>query len=487
MIPGGDNLKTVAIIGAGPAGLSAAYELLSNSNEYKVVIFEKEGSVGGLSKTYEFPGGKIDIGGHRFFTKNDEVLGLWKKVLSFDEDGMLVRNRKSHILWNSRLINYPITLDIQMLKIFDVITCVEIFFSYLHAKIKRKKVTSLEDFYIKRFGKKLYVLFFEEYTKKLWGIYANQLSADWGEQRIQKISLGQLLKSIIIRKKNVSSEERSITDKYMYPAFGAGQLWSKLAAQIREMGGVIKLNCKVTHLSINDSLIKSISYQSGDIIYKDSFDYVITSMPLRELCCSLDKLPTEVLDIAKRLYYRDMLVIGLEIKKDKMGIIYNKAEKDSWLYTQDSNMSFGRIQILNNWSPYVVKNKENVLLELELFCDKGDELWEMKDAHLVRKVMHELQLCRFCKSGSKVESSIVKRIEQAYPVYTEGYYQLEQIRNYLDVVKNLQCIGRNGQHKYNNMDHSVESGIQAANNIINGNIDRKKLWNINVKKEYYEK
>lgn len=481
-------MKRIAIIGAGPAGLSAAYELLLHSKDCQVVIFEKDSIVGGLSKTFDFEGGRVDVGGHRYFTKNEEVFKLWNDVLPYSDDGMLIRDRKSHILWESRLITYPIQLDLKTVKSLGLRLGIQVAISYIFAKMKKIEIQSLEDFYINRFGKKLYILFFRDYTHKLWGLPASMLSSDWGMQRIRKISLGQLLRSFIIPR-DKDFEERSLITKYHYPAKGAGQLWEALSARIVMLGGDIRLNCSVEKINTHGSLLVSIqsintlNCSKGNI---EEFDYIISSMPLVDLIAAIDCTPSPIREIGSRLEYRDMVVVGIELDVSSMGSIFHEAHDDSWLYMQDSSVTFGRLQILNNWSPLSMNKKDHVVIELEYFCNHSDALWSCSDKELVDLSLGELKGICFCNDTAVPISSIVKRIEKAYPVYTDGYFYLQEVRTWLDGWDNLQCIGRNGQHRYNNMDHSVETGLIAARNIITGEKDKESLWSVNEKKEYHE-
>lgn len=476
---------TVAIIGAGPAGLAAAYELLSQSDEYHITIFEKDASVGGLSKTFEFEGGRIDIGGHRFYTKNLNILNLWENILPKSDQGMLTRDRKSHILWNSKLIDYPIKLNVQTIQALGAIEGAQVVMSYLYSKCIGKEIDNLEDFYVDRFGKKLYSIFFRDYTRKLWGKPANKLSPDWGSQRIQNISLSEVFRSLF--RKNKQQDERSFISQYCYPAYGAGQFWEAMANQILKMGGYIEMNCSVNHLHMDDSHILSVEYKVQEQSINKSFDYVISSMPLSDLIMAIENSPVEIKEIGSKLHYRDMIIVGIDLPRESTGRMFYNVQKDSWLYMQDTAMTFDRIQILNNWSPYAVKTNDHILLELEYFCDKGDALWNEDDTLLIKKALGGLIRCGICSSDAAISSYIVKRIEKAYPVYSDGYSQLSTVEEWINGIENLRCIGRNGQHRYNNMDHSVETGLAAARSILNENYNRKLIWNVNTNKEYLER
>lgn len=481
---GASKMKTVVIIGAGPAGLSAAYELLRESSDYKVVIFEKEDSVGGLAKTLTFDGGRVDIGGHRFFSKNEEVVALWKHILPETDGGMLLRDRESHILWDSKLINYPIRLDAQTFRVIGLSKGIRVGISYLAAKIHRKTICSLEDFYIDRFGKVLYSMFFKTYTKKLWGISADALSPDWGEQRVQRISLRTLILSAF---GTFQKEERSLVSQYHYPAFGSGQLWDELSRKVMALGGIIHTGCTVEYLQVEDSCVSAIEYTDGTGRHRMLCDYVISSMPLKDLLLSMNAVPIEITSIANRLSFRDMIVVALAFPKTSMGDNYQKVKKDSWVYMQDTSATFGRMQLLNNWSPYATMVDEHILLELEYFCTKGDSLWSQPNTQLVESSIRELIQCGICIKHASASYSLVRRIEKAYPVYTDGYYDLPAVESWINGIGNLQCVGRNGQHRYNNMDHAVETGLIAARNILHKDYDRERIWHVNTDREYLEK
>lgn len=476
-------MKRVAIIGAGPAGLSAAYELLSKSNEYKVVILEKDNVVGGLSKTINFDGGRVDIGGHRFFSKNEEILNFWRCILPESNEGMLLRDRSSHILWDSKLINYPIRLDVQTLKALGISKGIKVISSYLAEKCRHRTINNLEDFYIDRFGKELYSMFFQAYTEKLWGLSANEISSDWGAQRVQNISLRTLVLSAIGR---IHEDERSLIKKYSYPALGAGQLWDELSKRVIELGGVIETDSTVECFQLEGSHIKTVEYKKGNAHYQMVCDYIISSMPLKDLIFSINKSPLEIKEICKRLHFRDMMIVAFDLQRDSMGPTYQKVKKDSWIYMQDTMTTFGRIQVLNNWSPYATKVDGHGLLELEYFCTEGDSLWNKADTQIVELSLKELIQCGICNEKAKICHSVVKRVEKAYPIYTDGYYELSTVEEWINGINNLQCIGRNGQHRYNNMDHAVETGLIAARNIINKAHDRKLIWNVNTDKKYLE-
>ena len=412
---------------------------------------------------------------------------MWNSILPQNEKGMLVRKRKSHILWKEKLIEYPIKLSVETIKNIGLYTAVKSLTGYLLSCKSKERINTLEDFYVRRFGKELYSIFFKDYTEKLWGMPAKELSHDWGAQRIQKISIRQIVASLIPFCGKRTGKERSLISEYLYPAFGCGQLWTALADRLVESGGELRLNSDVKRIKI-DNVKKCccVTYKSRSVESTENFDYVISSMPLAELISSVDNVPDRLNNIAARLHYRDMAVIGINVHKKHVGALLAAADKDNWLYIQDKKIPFGRIQILNNWSPYAANAKDSVLLELEFFCNKNDDLWNTDDNELLARSLNELENCHILKDNSSAESFTVQRVEKAYPIYNDGYYQLSDIEAWVNKTDVLRCIGRNGQHRYNNMDHSVETGLFAARSIMEKNYDKRQLWNVNRGKKYIE-
>lgn len=478
-------MRTVAVIGAGPAGLAAAYELLRCSKEYRVTVFEKAAVVGGLSKTLEFEGGRVDIGGHRFFSKSESVLSLWEEVLPFDDQGMLMRSRESHILWDSKLISYPIQLDVATMGAMGLVRGSKAVASYLQAKLRKGKIATLEDFYVDRFGRELYTLFFEDYTRKLWGLPASKLSPDWGSQRVRKVSLGALLRSALWHPE-YDDGNRSLVNSYRYPAFGSGQMWEALRDKVVALGGEVKTSCLVEGMGYDGRRIEFVEYCERGHPAKSQFDFVVSSMPLGDLPVVVRDIPPEVGKACARLRYRDMVIVAVDFLKDAMGTTFQKAQRDSWLYAQDNRLRVGRWQILNNWSPFLVRNSGHVLLEAEYFCDEEDSLWSMDDAALANLALAELIRCGMCRDSAMADSYLVSRIEKAYPTYDDAYRRLPIIARWVDGVSNLLCVGRNGLHRYNNMDHSVESGLRAARIIMGSERDKGSLWDVGGGRDYLE-
>ena len=504
--------KEVIIIGAGPAGLTAAYKLLKESKEYNVTILEETKDIGGISKTVNYKGNRMDIGGHRFFSKNKEIMDFWQEVMplqskpSFDdkvlkrkkelpkkgpnpekEDRvMLKRNRVSRIYYENKFFDYPVSLSFKTLKNLGFKNTCICGFSYAKSLIKKKEEDSLENFYINKFGKKLYQTFFEGYTEKVWGRPPKEISASWGAQRVKGVSILEILKNALhLDKKH---KETSLIEEFYYPKYGPGQLWETLAKDIKKMGGKILFNTPVTKINVKDNKITSV--ESNTKTFKG--DIFISSMPLKDLVNDLDeKVPNDIKKIANGLPYRDFVTVGLLVKKlnlkneTKIETL-NNIVPDCWIYVQDSHVKLGRIQIFNNWSPYMVKDpKKTVWIGLEYFCNENDEFWNLKNKQLKELAINELIKMEVINKDDVLDYH-VEKVKKAYPAYFDTYDQIDELKKYLNKFSNLYCVGRNGQHRYNNMDHSMLTSIETVNNIINNIKDKSNIWNVNTEEEYHE-
>lgn len=518
--------KKVVIIGAGPAGLTSAYYLLKNSEEYEVIVLEQEGMVGGISKTISMNGYLVDTGIHRFFTKNVEVQKIWEEILpiqskpaydevilnkkreynyigsnpEIDDKSMLVKDRITRIFYNNKFYDYPITLNYSTLQNLGFINIIKISFSYLKALIFKKKEKSLEDFYINKFGKVLYSMFFESYTEKVWGVHPSKMSSDWGAQRAKGISIIGVIKDFIKKKigiKKDNNTEKSLIEYFIYPKLGAGQMYSEMAKQIEKMGGKIYLNSKVKSIIIKDNRVNKIIYEKDSKKEQIKVDICVESMPIKELFESIDgiEVPEDIYRIATKLPYRDFMSVCMVV--DKINFSNTTSIKtlgasvpDSWIYIQDPSVEMGRIQIFNNWSPYIFKNKEDiakkVLIGIEYFCSDTDKNWKMSEKEFINFVIEEAKKIKLIDNNTAIEEAMRIKIPRAYPAYFGTYRNVDKVIGYLNKISNLYCIGRNGQHRYNNMDHSMLTGIETAKNIINGIIDRKNIWNVNTDREYHE-
>ena len=513
-------MKNVIIIGVGPAGITAAYEL-SKLEGYNIIILEATDRVGGISQTVRYNGNRMDIGGHRFFSKDSRVRDWWQEMLplqgspskddvafgrkkDFSENGpdpettdevMLVRDRISRIYYKNHFFDYPVSLKWDTLKNMGFVTTVKAGFSYLGAKMHKRPEDSLENFYINRFGKVLYSMFFEGYTEKLWGRHPSEISADWGAQRVKGLSITAVIKDMFrkIFGKNKKATETSLIESFSYPKFGPGQLWELALSKAKTNGVKVLMNCKVTDFKIEDGKINGVIFTNKDgrrcMVTSDT---VISTMPVNELIVGLgENVPENIKTAAEGLPFRDFMTVGLLLKKTNLE---NKTDyktlgnivPDCWIYVQDTSVKLGRIQVFNNWSPYLVSDPENtVWVGLEYFCREGDELWSMSNDEAVEFAISELVKIGIIDRDDVLDSHR-ELIKKAYPAYFDTYSEMDSIIEHLNTYENLYCIGRNGQHRYNNMDHSMATAFEAVSNIKNGVTDKTNIWNVNTEKEYHE-
>lgn len=513
-------MQTVVIIGAGPAGLTAAYELLKSNREYKVIILEETDKIGGICRTVNYNGNRMDMGGHRFFSKSERVNRWWQDMLPLqgskakddimlsrraklkkggpdpekEDKVMLIRNRVSRIYFNDKFFDYPISLKPQTFKNMGWTATIEAGFSYIKGVVFKKPETNLENFYINRFGKKLYSMFFEYYTENLWGRHPRDISADWGAQRVKGLSILAIIKDIagkVLQKSN-RHVETSLIEEFKYPKLGPGQLWETTADKIRELGGEILLNAKAENFIKRDDCISEITYIKDGERHTVNADYVISSMPVKDLICGLNDTPEDIERIANGLPYRDYMTAGLVLRKFKLKNETNiptisNIVPDNWIYVQDRHLKLGRMQVYNNWSPYMVNDLENTIsVGLEYFCNEGDELWNMDDDSFALFAMKELRRMGCIDKRRDVIDYHVERVKKAYPAYFDTYNEMPKVQKYLDSIKNLYCVGRNGQHRYNNMDHSMETAFETVDCILNNKADKSKIWNVNTESEYHE-
>lgn len=511
--------KKIFIIGAGPAGLASAYYILKNT-DYKPVIIEESCYIGGISRTHQYKGNCMDLGGHRFFTKSDEVLNFWKEIFpiqdmpskddilldrteNFSNSGhnpevedylFLKRNRLSRIYFLKKFFDYPISFKFETFMNLGFVNLMKAGFGYLYSCIFKRKELSLEDFYINRFGKPLYGMFFEDYTEKLWGVHPSKIAPDWGAQRVKGLSLLGIVKNCLLKPfmKNNKQVETSLIEEFLYPKKGPGQFYEALAEKIQELGGEIILNEKVVKFDFDNNSINKIYTQNKNNEIKEyDCDTVFSSMPVKDLVLAFNlENIEEIKNLAGNLPYRDFMTLGLLVKKFA---IKNKSKyktvsniiPDCWIYIQERNVKLGRLQIFNNWSPYLVKDLENtVWLGLEYFCAENDELWSMDDKDFSKFASGELAKIGIILEDDVLDSVVV-RVKKAYPAYFGTYKEFSKIQKYLNGIENLYCIGRNGQHRYNNMDHSILTGFEAVRAFINHS-DKSNVWNVNTEKEYHE-
>ena len=516
--------KKIVIIGAGPAGLTAAYELLQYPGN-KVIILEETGEIGGISRTVKYNGNRMDIGGHRFFSKSDRVMDWWTSFLPLqgsaawddlvlhrikplqrggpnpqkEDRVMLIRDRISRIFYLRKFFDYPISLKAQTFLNMGLAKTTKAGISYLYSTAVKRREDSLEDFMINRFGSTLYQMFFENYTEKVWGIHPSRISADWGAQRIKNLSLSKVLLERIkkmgrpgkdLKQKEV---ETSLIETFFYPKYGPGQLWETVAEEIKRLGGEIRTNCKVTRMNADNNRITSLCYEQINDTYTEKGDVFLSSMPVKDLIGGISgvEVPENIADIAAGLPYRDFITVGILTKKlnlqnqTKLKTV-NDIIPDCWIYIQEPNVKVGRLQIFNNWSPYMVKDIENtVWIGMEYFCNDNDDMWKMEDDNFTALAVKELQELGIVNESDVLDAVRVK-VKKAYPAYFGTYKHFDRLREYLDTFTNLYCIGRNGQHRYNNMDHSMLTAMEAAEDIMSGGHEKSRVWNINTDEKYHE-
>jgi protoporphyrinogen oxidase len=452
------------------------------------VVLEAGGDVGGISRTIVHNGNRMDIGGHRFFSKSAWVMNWWREILPADPDAeaaLLVRRRLSRIYYRKRFFDYPVRLSARTLRALGLTQVARIGASYLRARLfPRKPESSLEDFLINRFGRALYRTFFKDYTEKVWGIPCRRISAEWGAQRIKGLSItgaiAHALRSLTGRR---GATRTSLIERFLYPRLGPGQLWQRVAERVRAHGGTVLLHRKVVGIEMRDG-------RAAAVLVRDErhggtqrleADWVISTMPVCDLVRAMDPPPPPaVAEVAAALPYRDFITVGLLLDGMKGGL-----PPDNWIYVQEPDVQLGRLQVFNNWSPGLVADPSKAWLGLEYFCCEGDALWSLSDADMVALAAEELVKIGLVETADVRDAKVV-RVPKAYPAYFGGYRDFAVVRRWLDDVPNLFLVGRNGMHRYNNQDHSMLTAKLAVDAIAAGCTDKAAIWAVNIDDEYHE-
>jgi protoporphyrinogen oxidase len=526
-----DKKRKIAVIaGAGPAGLTAALELLRRS-DITPIIFEADTQVGGISKTINYRGNRMDLGGHRFFSKSDWVMRWWQDILPVAEgqtqrpDGlrvhyqgqssevalgslgptssdavMLVRQRLSRIFYRRRFFDYPLTLNAGTLKNLGLLESLRIGLSYGHAHLNsRSPEVNLEDFLINRFGVRLYRTFFKTYTEKVWGVPCVQISAEWGAQRIKGLSVAKALAHALASEFRNSADtaqkqtETSLIERFLYPKFGPGQMWEEVARRVSAGGGRIHLGHRIVGIERNGIAVTAVNVldEATRSQQRVSCDFLVSTMPVQELIALLRPANSQVQRIADNLPYRDFMTAGLLLRQMSPGTDHrdvrgvNGMPPDNWIYIQEPDVKIGRLQVFNNWSPALVADPATIWLGLEYFCREGDELWSMDNGRFIDFAATELEKIGLISRRDVIDGTLI-RVPKAYPAYFGAYDEFETIRDYLDQISNLYPVGRNGMHRYNNQDHSMLTANIAVNSMINGRSGKSSIWRINADGEYHE-
>ncbi|MEQ1948850.1 MAG: NAD(P)/FAD-dependent oxidoreductase [Bryobacteraceae bacterium] len=524
----GDSSKRAIIVGAGPAGLTAALELLERTDCVPIVLEQSE-YMGGISRTVNYKGNRIDIGGHRFFSKSDRVVEWWKRILPVEagaggpeeityhqqhrtiernanapdartEDRvMLVRERRSRIFYLRKFFDYPIRLSVDTVQKLGIPKMIRIglsyFWSMLHP-IRPEK--TLEQFFINRFGRELYNTFFRSYTEKVWGVACHEIGAEWGAQRIKGLSILKTLqhalkKAMQGQSKDVSQKgvETSLIERFLYPKFGPGQMWEEVARRVQEKGGIILTGWKVEGMERDGSRIVAVHARHKGTGERRTYtgEYYFSTMPVQELIGNMEpQAPADVREIAAGLQYRDFLTVGLLCDKLKLQDATangKTAIKDNWIYIQEPDVLVGRLQIFNNWSPYMVADPNKTWIGLEYFCNEGDALWGRTDDELRALAKDEMDRLGIVDPSAVLDSTVI-RMPKTYPAYFGTYERFPRVIEWINGFSNLVLVGRNGMHKYNNQDHSMLTAMVAVDGIAAGAIDRGALWALNTEQEYHE-
>jgi protoporphyrinogen oxidase len=514
---------TAIIIGAGPAGLTAAYELATRAG-IRPIVLEIEPQVGGIARTAVYKNNRMDIGGHRFFTKSDRVMDWWLARLpmesasgpveityhhqhravspatttSGDESpGMLVRERRSRVYYLRQFFEYPVTLSVDTIRKLGLGRTFLVGMSYVWSRVFQiRPERNLEEFFINRFGRRLYRTFFKDYTEKVWGVPCHEIGAEWGAQRIKGLSLLTALKHAItapfrrggdVRQRDT---EDSLIERFLYPRLGPGQLWERVASEVTALGGEVLLGWRVETIarSADGARITAVTAVNDAMNERRTFtgDWFFSTMPIKDLVRGLGgDVPADVRAVADGLVYRDFITVGLLLKQMRVSEPGARTVKDNWIYIQEPDVKVGRLQIFNNWSPSLVADPNTAWLGLEYFCSEGDALWSRTDAEMRALGVDELERIGLIDRADVLDATVI-RVPKTYPAYFGTYDRLDEVRAFVESIPNLFLIGRNGMHRYNNQDHSMLTAMTAVDNIIAGRTDKSNLWAINTEQDYHE-
>lgn len=519
--------RTAIIVGAGPAGLTAAFELLQRS-DVKPIIIEKCDVIGGLSRTIEYKGNRIDIGPHRFFSKSDRVMDWWMKMMPVQalpgkdveityhnqkrtipvsadgpapddvENVLITLQRQTRIYYLRKFFDYPISLKPATFTNLGLARTIRIGLSYMKAMaLPIKPETNLEEFFTNRFGRELYLTFFKDYTEKVWGIQCSKISAAWGAQRVKGLSIVKVVlhaaKKMLggigdLRQKDT---ETSLVEQFLYPKKGTGSMWQEVADRVLAAGGEIRKNSEVEKFVVEGNEIKGVVVVNTETGEKELIngDFFFSSIPVKELVAKLEApVPAEVREIAEGLIYRDFIEVGMLVNELKVSDKTAEGKKliaDNWIYVQENDVMIGRLQIYNNWGSYMVADPTKVWLGLEYFCNESDEIWTWPDEKLKQLGADELDKIGIIEKGQVVDSMVI-RMPKTYPGYFGTYDRFADLEKYVNTIENLFLVGRNGMHKYNNQDHSMLTAMVAVDNIVAGIKTKENIWEVNTEMEYHE-
>ena len=466
--------ERVIVIGAGPAGLTAAYELARNRHRVQVLEADPQ-YVGGLSRTVRYKGFRFDIGGHRFFSKNPEIEALWTEFMG---DRMRTCSRLSRIYYRGRFFKYPLE-PIDALRHLGVVESMRCMLSYLRERrLPPEHIKSFEDWVVNAFGRRLFEVFFKTYTEKIWGVRCSEISADWAAQRIRGLSLSTLLRSLLRRANHSVAVIKTLVDHFRYPICGPGEMWENVACMIQREGGAVSTGQQVFEINRAPGRAVSVTTRTAQECQTHYAEHFVSTMSLAQLIASMNPPAlAEVLARARGLRYRDFITVALIV--DEANIF-----PDNWIYIHDPDVKVGRIQNFKNWSPEMVPNQRLTVLGMEYFCSENGGMWSASDAQLIDRAKAELAILGLADKSKVVDGSVVRQ-PRAYPLYDHEYRtNVAHIANFLErATPNLQVAGRNGMHKYNNQDHAMMTGLMASRNIMGGSFD---LWRVNSDAEYQE-